>query len=538
MSAEIEVRRLSIATAAHGSPVVNDLHWTLERGQTLGVVGESGSGKTTTALALLGVVRRGLVVRDGSVTVAGETMLGLHERALRRIRGRVITYLGQNPASTLTPTMRVGRQISETMRLSADDRGSVCRWLESFGLPGDRAFQRRFPHQLSGGQQQRVALARAFASHPRVVVLDEPTTGLDVATQDLVLTEIKRLQKELSLTVFVVSHDLAVIERLADRVLVLHRGEIVEQGDLHELLSTAHHEQTRTLLAADVHHGAMPRREPVCGDSPRPVMSVERLTAGYRATRRVVAVEDVSFAIHPGRCVAVVGSSGAGKTTIARCLVGLHRPDGGRIYLDGVEQAPAVRDRTPAERRRVQLIQQDSSGSLNPRHTVEAAIGRPLRLQGRSRTEATAEVGELLERVRLPLALARRMPSQLSGGERQRVAIAKALATAPDVLVCDEITSSLDRSVQATILDLVLELQRDLGLGVLLISHDLRVVASVADHVLLLDQGRVREQRPAAVVLGPREDVSVKARRLTEVIVGGDEEPPTRRSRFFEPTRY
>jgi peptide/nickel transport system ATP-binding protein len=513
MSAAVEVHRLSIATAAHDVPIVTELLLTLEGGQALGVVGESGSGKTTAALSLFGVVRRGLVVRHGSVTVAGERMLGRSERALRKIRGRVITYLGQNPASTLTPTMRVGRQVSETMRLGSDDRGSVSRWLESFGLPGDRAFQQRYPHQLSGGQQQRVALARAFASHPKIVVLDEPTTGLDAETQDLVLTEIERLRKELSLSLLVVSHDLSVIARLADRILVMHRGEIVEHGDLHEVLSTPRHEQTRTLLAAAVDHGTMPGGELVSGDSPRPIMSVERLSAGYPATRRVV--EDVSFAIHPGRCVAVVGSSGAGKTTIARCIVGLHRPDGGRVYLDGVEQAPAVRDRSPAERRRVQLIQQDSSGSLNPRHTVGAAIARPLRLRGRSRSDATAEVGELLDWVRLPRAVAGRMPSQLSGGERQRVAIAKALATAPDVLVCDEITSSLDSSVQATILDLVVELQRDLGLGVVLISHDLGVVTRIADHVLVLDQGRIREEGPSTDVLSARQVESSPFARLS-----------------------
>ena len=512
MSAVLEVRGLSIVTAARGVRIVDDLRWSLEEGHTVGVVGESGSGKTTTALALLGVVRRGLVVARGSVTVAGEQMLGRNEAELRRIRGRVIAYLGQNPASSLTPTMRVGRQVAETLRLTGPgERGSVGRWLESFGLPGDRSFQRRYPHQISGGQQQRVALARAFASRPRIVVLDEPTTGLDAVTQDLVLTEIERLRDEMSLSVLIVSHDLAVVGRLADQILVMRKGEVVERGKLSEVLTDAGHEYTRTLLAATLDHRTVPAREPYRASRPGAALRLEHVSASYRTARgRALAVEDVSFSVHPGQCVALVGGSGSGKTTIVRSVVGLHRPDAGCVYLNGVLQAPALGDRSPAERRRVQLIHQDPSGSLNPRRRVSDAIARPLQLgRGISRQEAKAEIGTLLERVRLSQSCADRLPSQLSGGERQRVAIATALAAAPEVLVCDEITSSLDTSVQATILDLVSELQRDLGLGVLFVSHDLGVVAHVADYVIVLDHGRVCEEGPVTDVLStPRHGIT------------------------------
>ncbi len=509
----LEVSGLNIVTADTGSPIVRDLSCSLGQGQTLGIVGESGSGKTSTALAMLGMVRPGLAVASGRIEVAGEPMLGRRERDLRLIRGRVIAYLGQDPASLLTPTMRVGRQVAETLALgpgAAPDR--VSRWLESFELPGHREFQRRYPHQISGGEQQRVALARALASHPRVLVLDEPTTGLDVVTQDLVLTEIERQRSHLSLTVVIVSHDLAVVARLADRVLTMSGGEVVEQGNLVDVLSTLQHGHTRSSLAeAAPDHRAVPARQQQ--QEPKASLRVEHLTVSHRSGRaRVVAADDVSFNVEAGHCLALVGSSGSGKTTIARSVVGLHRPDGGGVYLHDVLLAGDVKDRSRQQRRRIQLVHQDPYGSLNPRHRVGKAIARPLQLlHGMTTAEARAEVRQLLERVRLPASFGDRLPARLSGGERQRVAIAMALAAGPGVLVCDEITSALDTSVQATILDLIDELRRDLGLGVLLISHDLGVVARLADRVLVLDHGRVCEQGPVEQVLtSPDHDVTKK----------------------------
>ena len=508
----LEVSGLNIEIAGAGTPIVRDVSCFLEQGQTLGIVGESGSGKTSTALAMLGMVHSGLAVVSGRIEVAGVSMLGGREREVRMARGRVIAYLGQDPASSLTPTMRVGRQIVETLSLGPRATpGGASRWLESFGLPGDREFQRRYPHQISGGQQQRVALARALASHPRVVVLDEPTTGLDVVTQDLVLTEIERQRRQMSLTVVIVSHDLAVVARLADRILVMSAGEVVEQGSLVEVLTRPRHEHTRTLVEAAPDPPAVATRQQQ--QEPKASLRVEHLTASHRSGRtRIVAADDVSFRVEAGRCLALVGSSGSGKTTIARSVVGLHHPDGGDVYLHDVLQARDVRDRSPHQRRRMQLVHQDPYGSLNPRHRVGKAIARPLQLvHGMTNTEARAEVLRLLERVRLPVSFAGRLPVQLSGGERQRVAIAKALAAGPEVLVCDEITSALDTSVQATILKLIDELRRDLGLGVLFISHDLGVVARVADNVLVLDHGHVCEQGPVKQVLtNPDHDVTRK----------------------------
>ena len=514
MRAVLDVRGLSVATVADGAPIVDDVSCSLEEGHTLGIVGESGSGKTTTALALLGMVRPGLLVTGGSVTVAGEKMLGRADNEMRRVRGRAIAYLGQDPATSLTPTMRVGRQVAETLRLGPGGRGGVSRWLESFGLPGDVGFQRRYPHQISGGEQQRVALARALASQPRVIVLDEPTTGLDAVTQELVLTEIERQRSQLSLSVVIVSHDLAVVARLADHILVMQDGRVVEQGELATVLTNPAHEHTRSLVEAAPDHLAVTTHPDRAGEPPRPrsaALAVEHLSAGYRsAGRPVAAAIDVTFRVYPGQCVALVGSSGSGKTTIARSIVGLHRPESGDVYVLDVRQAPTARDRSPAERRRVQLVHQDPFGSLNPRHRVGKAIARPLQLRDEvSAGETTTEVAQLLERVRLPASFADRLPAQLSGGERQRVAIAKALAAGPEVLVCDEITSALDTSVQATILDLIAELRRDLGLGLLFVSHDLGVVARVADHVLVLDRGRLCEEGAVEHVLSnPAHDVT------------------------------
>jgi peptide/nickel transport system ATP-binding protein len=507
----LEVCDLTVVTAADGAPIIDDVSLTLDEGKTLGIVGESGAGKTTIALALLGMVRPGLLVRSGTVTVAGEQMLGRSERQIRKIRGRVVSYLGQDPASSLTPTMRIGRQVLETTRLGPTDTPDAVRhWMDWFELPSDQEFQRRYPHQISGGQQQRVALARAFASRPEVIVLDEPTTGLDVVTQDLVLSEIERQRRELGVSVVIVSHDLAVVARLADEILVMRDGVTAEQGELVSVLAAPSHPYSRTLVEAAPDHRVLAARHRVRSTSP-PALRVEHLDAGHPSPHgQVVAADDVSFRVEPGQCVALVGSSGSGKTTIARSIVGLHIPDGGAVYVDDQLQAPSVRDRPPVERRRLQLVPQDPYGSLNPRHRVRSAIARPLRLsRGLSTGEAAEEARVLLDQVRLAPPLLDRLPQHLSGGERQRVAIAKALAVGPNVLVCDEITSALDTSVQATILDLIDELRRTLGLGVVFVSHDLGVVGRVADRVLVLDSGKVCEEGTVEQVLtSPRHDVT------------------------------
>jgi peptide/nickel transport system ATP-binding protein len=470
----------------------------------------------------------------------------------------------------------VGDAIMDVLRAHRSDAAShdsVHTALERVELGADPRFGRRFPHQLSGGQQQRVTIAMACVCGPPVAVLDEPTTGLDVLTQDRILTELLRLRSEEGMAMVYVSHDLAVVARMADRIAVMYAGRVVEHGPVDEVIGRPRHPYTRALVGAipDVRRpralqgipgvavgvGEWP---PGCSFAPRcafaqercqaavpaleetsarhavrcvrrdelelsepgsggaraaapagagrPLLEVSGLEVEYRSGRgRNVAVRDVSFAIEAGRCVALVGESGSGKTTIGRCIAGLHVPTAGRIVFDGQELDGSARDRALDQRRRIQIVFQNPFESLNPRHRVGASIERPLRILRRlSRADAAGEVSTLLERVRLPARVADRYPVELSGGERQRVAIARALAAKPDLLVCDEVTSALDVSVQAAVLELLAELQRDLHLSMLFITHNLGVVACVSDSVLVMDRGSLCESGAVADVLSTPSD--------------------------------
>ena len=510
--APVEVVGLTIRDAV-GRTVVDGVSVEVPAGATLGVVGESGSGKTTLALSLLGVVRPGLRATAGAVMVDGLPVLTADRRALRRLRRRTVSYLGQDPAASLNPTMRVGRLVSELLI----DRGpaaqaEVADRLSAVGLPADADFARRYPHQLSGGQQQRVALARSLANDPSVLVLDEPTTGLDVVIQELVLTELAAQRDRLGLTTIVISHDLAVVARLADEVIVIRAGAKVDQGEVLGLFSRPAHDYTAALVSAVPDPSRPADRPPRAGaGAGGPCLEVVELSASYQRARRggagrrpggVPVVAGVSLRLDAGECLALVGPSGSGKTTIARCVAGLHRPDRGHVALRGTRLAADAARRSVAQRGRIQLVPQDPYGSLNPRRTVGAAIARPLRtLRHLSRAAAARATEDLLDRVRLRHDLAQRYPRELSGGERQRVAIARALAAGPELLVCDEVTSALDVSVQAGILQLLDDLRAQLGLTLLFITHDFGVVARIADRVAVLDGGRICEQGPGGEVL-------------------------------------
>jgi peptide/nickel transport system ATP-binding protein len=553
-----------------GDPIVDDVSLTVAPGEILGLVGESGSGKTTTALALLGYARPGAGIVGGSVEVAGVAMETADEARARRLRGRLVSYVPQDPGSSLNPALRVRAAVQAMLdeHRSARPQGtSVESALASVHLPTVDAFLQRFPHQLSGGQQQRVLIARALALEPPVIVLDEPTTGLDVVTQARVLDELRRLRDERELAMVYVSHDLAVVGTVADRVAVMYAGRIVEEGPAAAVLSRPRHPYTRGLVASIPDH-VVPRRlrsmpgvavgvgerpqgcafaprcaqrrercerelpplepigdaravrcfewratpettiEPPAVSAPsspvgEALLCVESLAAEHRGRHETtVAADDVSFEIPPGGCVALVGESGSGKTTIARCIAGLHPPSRGSILLDGVPLAARAGRRPVDARRRIQIVFQNPYDSLNPRHRVADSVARPARvLRGLGRQQAAGAVVELLDRVRLPARVADRFPAELSGGERQRVAIARALAAGPDLLICDEITSALDVSVQAAVLELLAELRGELGVAVLFISHDLGVVASIADTVLVLERGVVCEQGRVAGVL-------------------------------------
>jgi peptide/nickel transport system ATP-binding protein len=567
--AALVVRDLRVGLTT-GEPIVEDVSLTVRAGEVLGLVGESGSGKTTTALALLAYEAEGVRIEEGEVEIAGERLSLRGRGSARRIRGRLASYVPQDPGSSLNPSRRIADSIRDVIDAHSAARApaeAVLNALAGVHLPTIAGFARRFPHQLSGGQQQRVTIAMALAAGTPVILLDEPTTGLDVVTQARVLDEIARLKRERSLAMIYVSHDLAVVAQVADRIAVMYAGRVVEEGAAAEILATPAHPYTRGLVASIPDHRrprvlqSMPgvaagvgERPAGCAFAPRcpqrtldrslvemppleeigagrrvrcfewqrtpprdadrpsgarahvaagALVTVESLRAVYgRRRSAVVAADDVSFEIRHGESVGLVGESGSGKTTVARCVAGLHKPAAGRIALDGRELASTAKKRSKEARRRIQIVFQNPYESLNPRHRIEDAIARPVQvLRDLTAREARGEVAALLERVRLPARLASRYPGEISGGERQRVAIARALAARPDLLICDEITSALDVSVQAAVLALLAELRETSGLALLFITHDLGVVANIADRTLVLEHGIVREEGSTAEVI-------------------------------------
>ena len=567
----LEVVGLRIELEGTGIDIVDDVSFHIDPGEVLGLVGESGSGKTTVGLALLGHTRRGATIAAGEVRVDGKNVLAHSARELRALRGRTVSYVPQDPSSALNPALRVGTQLEETLDAhhfganDADRRARLTEMLAEVLLPSDRSFLRRYPHQLSGGQQQRVGLAMAFACRPRVIVLDEPTTGLDVTTQAHVLETVRMLCRTHGVAALYVSHDLAVVATLADRVAVMYAGRIVEIGRERDLFLAAAHPYTRRLVEAipelSGEHalvgipGTAPRPghrphgcffEPRCDHAveacveafpPRELVTEKHETRCYR-WREVVAeaakerpaalapmkvgdldalisvrnlqashgerqvLFDIDLDVSPRECVALVGESGSGKTTLARCIAGLHRNLTGTVALRGTELRPGARSRTRETRRDIQYVFQSPYSSLNPRKTIGQIVAQPLRLFfDLSRRDARVRIIQALERVQLTSSVVDRYPHQLSGGERQRVAIARALVAEPALLVCDEITSALDVSVQAAIVDLIAELQREMQLGLLFVTHNLALIRTIAQEVAVMSEGRIVERGPVERVL-------------------------------------
>ena len=502
-------------------PVVKGVSLELRPGRVLGLVGESGSGKSTLARTLLAQLRPGSQVVGGSVVVDGNDVFALTPAGRRQLRGGTAALVAQNAGQALTPSMRIGRQIAEALESHGLDAGAerVLELARHVRLPDPEQLVRRYPHQLSGGQQQRVAIAMAIAARPRVLVLDEPTTALDVITQHAILRLIKGLADELDMAVLLVSHDLGVVSAMSDETAVMTDGRIVEQRPAKDLFAAPRHEYTRALLAASparlrpaavadepavngsVANGSV-AGEPAAGEPRDIVVRAENLVVRHHRALPP-AVSDVSFTIGAQETLALVGESGSGKSTIAAALAGLVPIESGRLELaspDGARDRTTdpTRDltRTATSRdiqtlRAVQLMFQNADTSLNPRRSVGSAIARPLkRFAGR---HPRAGVGELLAEVGLPPAFAARLPVQLSGGQRQRVGIARALAAGPRLIIADEITTALDVRVQAEVLELLRTLKDEQQLSCLLISHDLAVVRSVADRVAVLNAGRIVE---------------------------------------------
>ena len=562
------INGLRLEVEITGHDIVDEVHLTVDGGKILGLVGESGSGKTTVGLAVLAHTRRGVRIAGGQITCDGIDVLSLNTEEIRAVRGGHVAYVPQDPSSSLNPAIRIRTQLSEVLEVhnfGGSDAARTARVTEMMAevlLPSDDEFLDRYPHQLSGGQQQRVALAMSCACRPSVIVLDEPTTGLDVSTQAHVLKTVRSLAALHTVAALYITHDLAVVADLADDVAVMYAGRVVEHGPTSEIFSHPVHPYTRHLVAAapDISgeqairglsgRAPAPGKRPLgCAfalrcelandacrtafppvttvgenhrvrciraaelvamtDAPAkrpspsrggpPVLRLEDVNAGYQGH---TVVHDVNFVIHQGECVALVGESGSGKTTLSRAIGGLHHEWSGTILLDNDPLARNARGRTNRQRMKMQYVFQNPYSSLNPRRSIGESVLRPLLLTGVNRSDGEREVGRMLELVSLTAAYAHQYPNQLSGGERQRVAIARALVCTPDVLICDEITSALDVLVQAAIVELLGNLRRELGLSLLFVTHNLPLVRSIADTVAVMSQGAIVELGPTESVIG------------------------------------
>ncbi len=543
--------------------VVEDVSFKVERGEVFGLVGESGCGKSTVALQFLGYRHAALRTDRGRINFDGQDVLKLGRSELDHLRGAKVSFVPQNPTTALNPGIRVGAQIQEV--LTAHGRSDVAERTQALfglvGLPEDVDFKRRYPHQLSGGQQQRVCIAMALACDPQFVVLDEPTTGLDVTTQEQIVELLIDLRARLSMSMLYVTHDLGLLSQLADRIGVMYAGRIVEVAPTAALFADPRHPYTRGLISAiprivgssgvsarplrgllqrqalpkgcpfaprcdyalpkcfdevQVLLSCGPHREaagwrlnditPLAADGepkqaavrrePQELLEVKNVTVVYgHGKRSFTALRDITLRVGKGETVALVGESGSGKSTLARAIAGLAAPAAGTVRLGGVVLAGAVKRRTAEQRRLIQYVFQNPDASLNPRATVATSLARPFVFfyPGRA-AQAPVRVAAALSDVRLDARYAERYPDQLSGGERQRIAIARALMAEPELLLCDEILSALDVSVQANILALLLRLKRERAIAMLFISHDLAVVRMLADHIYVLFRGEVMER--------------------------------------------
>ncbi|MFB2597810.1 ABC transporter ATP-binding protein [Herbiconiux sp. P17] len=523
---------VTFRTSAGDFAAVKNVSLELAAGQTLAVVGESGSGKSTTAAAINRLLPGNGRISSGQVVFDGRDLAALREKEMTAIRGAQIGLVPQDPMSNLNPLQRIGHQIEEALTVHGRVSGRAARskaieLLEMVGIADPEKRVDQYPHEFSGGMRQRVLIAIGLACRPRLLIADEPTSALDVTVQRRILDQLDLLTEEMGTAVFLITHDLGLAAERADQVVVMRRGEIVEAGDSQRILSNPEHEYTKQLIASVPSLAAerMPARESIrvteagspdgAGGAPDDALvRIEDLTKVFTlrgkggASSDFTAVDAVDFTIPRGRTVAIVGESGSGKSTTANLVLALEAPTSGRILFEGTDMVSLNRKGLFEFRRRVQPVFQNPYASLDPRFTVERSIAEPLAVHrvGDARSRS-ARVAELLDQVSLAPALADRLPHELSGGQRQRVAIARALALAPKLVVLDEAVSALDVVVQAQVLELLAELQRELGLSYLFISHDLAVVRMVSDIVHVMQRGRfVESGTPEQIFDAPQED--------------------------------
>ena len=484
-------------------PIVKGLSMNLHKGEIIGLIGESGAGKSTFGLAGMGYTKPGCRIVSGSIRLEDEELVGASASRLREIRGNSVSYVAQSAAAAFNPAHRLIEQFVEAPvqhgKLRGDEAARRGQELyRQLDLPDPDNIGNRFPHQVSGGQLQRAMTAMAMGCDPRLIVFDEPTTALDVTTQIEVLSTIKEAVRARGVAAIYITHDLAVVAQLADRIMVLRYGDLVEEGDARSLLENPQQEYTKRLLAV-----RSLREEKDATKRDETVLEVSGVSARYpRADEHVL--KDISVSVQKGKTVAVVGESGSGKSTLARVITGLLPPLQGEVRFCGAALSPALANRGREQLRSIQMIYQMPDVALNPRQKIAEIIGRPLEFYlGLKGAEKQTAVNRLLEQIELPTDYAARYPAQLSGGEKQRICIARALAAEPDLIICDEVTSALDQLVAEGILELLQNLQNQLGVSYLFITHDLATVKAIADSIVVMHQGRVVEQGPKEEILSP-----------------------------------
>lgn len=518
MQALLEVDRLKIdARKDNGGllPIVNGVSFNVQGGEVVALIGESGSGKTTIALSVLGYTKPGLEFTGGEVRLYGQDIISMPPEEKRQLRGKRVAYLAQSAAATFNPALTIGEQVTESVvlhgQMSRDEANqraeSLYRTLE---LPDPERLGRRYPHQVSGGQLQRLMAAMALCGKPDLLLLDEPTTALDVTTQIEVLKAFKAVIKQEGSAAIYVTHDLSVVAQIADHIVVLYAGDIQEKGTAEQIINRPGQDYTRRLMAAVRPTPAAGQGDEISRKHQRdvPALEVRNITAGYGrrsdGTPSVMVLRDVNVAIERGHTVGVIGESGCGKSTLARVMSGLLPASEGEALLDGESLQPDLKNRSRSQLQKVQFVFQMADTALNPRQRIDHIIGRPLEFYlGLKGKEKRKRIGELLHIVELPQEFASRYPEELSGGQKQRVNLARALAASPKVLLCDEIISALDSIVGANVIELLKRLRKQTGVSFVFISHDLSTVASFADEIVVLYAGRVVEQGRTDRVLSP-----------------------------------
>ncbi|MEP1442791.1 MAG: ABC transporter ATP-binding protein [Hyphomicrobiales bacterium] len=496
-------------------PIVKGVNFQVNRGEVVALIGESGSGKTTISLSALGYCKPGLKFAGGEAMLLGNDVSKMSTEELRPVRGEKVAYLAQSAAATFNPSIRINEQVTEAPVLhgtkTQDEANQKALSLyKALELPDPENIGSRYPHQVSGGQLQRLMAAMALCGEPDLLVLDEPTTALDVTTQIEVLKAFKHVIKEEGAAAIYVTHDLAVVAQVADRIVVLYNGEIKEAGPVDQIINNPQHPYTKRLMAANKPLPVAGLGDTATDDHLRssPALEARGVNAGYGILSdgkpSIQVLSDVNVVIERGKTVGVIGESGCGKSTLARVFAGLLPPFGGDIRLDGNTLAPAVKDRSREDLRKVQFVYQMADTALNPRHRIKEILGRPAEFYGTAEGKSRKEkVAELLELVELPVQFAERYPHELSGGQKQRVNLARSLAASPEVVLCDEVTSALDTIVGANVIELLKRLRKETGVSFVFISHDLSTIASFADQIVVLYAGRVAEQGDANKVLSP-----------------------------------